>query len=75
MYRNLNDYNCYREEYMANMQCDYIIQVARGSTVNLHITDLDMEITADCNYDYISVSHTIITRLTLFFIFSFFLQN
>lgn len=59
---------------MANMQCDYVIQVARGSTVNLHITDLDMEISAGCDFDYISVSHIIITRLNLFFIISFFLQ-
>lgn len=38
------------------MQCDYSVQVARGSTINLLVTDLNMESSADCTFDYISVS-------------------
>lgn len=40
---------------MANMQCDYTIQVARGSTIKLEINDLDMESSEGCNFDSISV--------------------
>lgn len=40
------------------MQCDYTVQVARGSTVQLLLTDISMEQasqTLECIYDYISV--------------------
>lgn len=46
----------YRELYPANMQCDYSIQVARGSTINLLVTDLNMEASSDCTFDYVAVS-------------------
>lgn len=58
----------YSESYMANMQCDYTIQVARGSTISLTITDLDMEITSDCSFDYISVSFISSSISTGFFL-------
>lgn len=45
----------YSEQYVADMQCDYTIQVARGSTINLQISDLDMEVTSGCHFDSISV--------------------
>lgn len=44
-----------REPYPANMQCDYTVQVARGSTVQLVLTDISLETSTDCNYDYVSV--------------------
>lgn len=37
------------------MQCDYTVQVARGSTVSLLLTDISMEQSTECIYDYISV--------------------
>lgn len=37
------------------MQCDYTVQVARGSTVTLLLTDVNMEMSTDCRYDYVSV--------------------
>ncbi|XP_031624566.1 cubilin homolog [Contarinia nasturtii] len=45
----------YPDTYPPNMQCDYTIQVARGSTVQLLVTDLSMETSEDCNFDYISI--------------------
>lgn len=46
----------YSEPYGANMQCDYKIHVSRGSTINLVVTDLDMETDIGCSMDYLSVS-------------------
>lgn len=37
------------------MQCDYRIYVSRGSTINLVVTDIEMETHSDCEFDYISV--------------------
>lgn len=39
------------------MQCDYRIHVAQGSTINLVVTDLDMETSVECIMDYLSVSN------------------
>lgn len=39
------------------MQCDYRIHVAQGSTINLVVTDFDMETDIDCSMDYLSVSN------------------
>lgn len=38
------------------MQCDYIIHVSHGSTIKLQFTDINMEITRDCDVDYVAVS-------------------
>ncbi|XP_055294887.1 tolloid-like protein 2 [Sitodiplosis mosellana] len=45
----------YPQPYPADMQCDYSIQVARGSTIKLVVTDLIMETSLDCSYDYIAI--------------------
>lgn len=45
----------FSEPYPANMQCDYTVQVARGSTIHLLLTDISMEASSECSFDYISV--------------------
>lgn len=37
------------------MQCDYTVQVARGSSVTLLLTDISMEQSSECSYDYVSI--------------------
>lgn len=56
LWKIFNFFSTYREPYPANMQCDYSIQVARGSTINLLVTDLNMEASSDCTFDYVAVS-------------------
>lgn len=45
----------YSEPYPGNMQCDYTVHVSRGSTVLIQLTDIGMEVSSDCSYDYVSV--------------------
>lgn len=54
LFQNLN---CFASEsYADNMQCDYTVHVARGSSITLQLIDIAMEITPDCSYDYVAVS-------------------
>lgn len=52
--------------YAHNAQCEWRISVNEGSTVEIIITDLDMESQTECKYDYLEIFNGIDASTTSF---------
>lgn len=47
----------YPNGYPQATVCEWIIQTEYGSSIEITFTDVDFEISTDCNLDYVLVSH------------------
>ncbi|CAG5136882.1 unnamed protein product [Candidula unifasciata] len=45
----------YPNPYQHTIQCVWVITVARGSSVQLSFTDLDLEASSSCSHDYLTI--------------------
>ena len=46
----------YPNDYPHNTDCEWLITVEEGHSVDLTFIDFDVEGTTNCNYDYVAVS-------------------
>lgn len=45
----------YPHNYNHNAECDYLIYVAKGSTIDLNFIEIDIEPLNDCKFDYVEL--------------------
>uniref|UniRef100_UPI00398EF8D3 scavenger receptor cysteine-rich domain-containing protein DMBT1-like isoform X2 n=1 Tax=Pristiophorus japonicus TaxID=55135 RepID=UPI00398EF8D3 len=45
----------YPYSYLNNARCTWYIRVNRNQTIKLEFTDIDLEVTSTCSYDYIAI--------------------